>query len=58
VEPSESAPPALNTKEKGIMVTAEADKGRVVLAIQADVTDHLLKPFTPDALGEKLVKHG
>ena len=41
-----------------IMITTEADKERVVQAVQAGVTDYLLKPFTPDALREKLVKHG
>ena len=41
-----------------IMITTEADKDRVLLAIQCGVTDYLLKPFTPDALREKLVKHG
>jgi len=41
-----------------IMITTEADKERVVQAVQAGVTDYLLKPFTPDALREKLAKHG
>ena len=41
-----------------IMITTEADKERVVQAVQCGVTDYLLKPFTPDALREKLVKHG
>ena len=41
-----------------IMITTEADKDRVLLAIESGVTDYLLKPFTPDALREKLVKHG
>jgi len=41
-----------------IMVTTEAEKTRVLEAIQAGVTDYLVKPFTPDTLREKLEKHG
>jgi len=41
-----------------IMVTTEAEKGRVVQAIQAGVSDYLVKPFTADTLREKLQKHG
>jgi len=41
-----------------IMVTTEAEKGRVVQAIQAGVSDYLVKPFTADTLREKLEKHG
>jgi len=40
-----------------IMITTEAEKSRVVQAIQAGVTDYLVKPFTPDTLREKLDKH-
>ncbi len=40
-----------------IMITTEAEKQRVMDAIQAGVTDYLVKPFTPDALQEKLDKH-
>jgi len=40
-----------------IMITTEAEKQRVVAAIQAGVTDYLVKPFTPDMLREKLEKH-
>jgi len=40
-----------------IMITTEAEKQRVVAAIQAGVTDYLVKPFTPDMLQEKLEKH-
>jgi two-component system chemotaxis response regulator CheY len=40
-----------------IMVTSEAEKSRVVQAIQAGVSDYLVKPFTADALLEKLQKH-
>ena len=41
-----------------IMVTTEAEKGRVLQAIQAGVSDYLVKPFTADTLREKLLKHG
>jgi len=40
-----------------IMVTTESEKGRVVEAIQAGVTDYLVKPFTPDQLRAKLEKY-
>ena len=40
-----------------IMVTTEAEKSRVIEAIQAGVTDYLVKPFTPDTLQDKLEKH-
>jgi two-component system chemotaxis response regulator CheY len=40
-----------------IMVTTEAEKQRVLEAIQAGVTDYLVKPFTSEALREKLDKH-
>ncbi len=41
-----------------IVVTTEAEKGRVVQAIQAGVSDYLIKPFTADTLRKKLEKHG
>jgi len=40
-----------------IMITTEAEKRRVMDAIQAGVTDYLVKPFTADTLQEKLDKH-
>lgn len=40
-----------------IMITTEAERGRVVEAIQAGVTDYITKPFTPDTLGPKLARH-
>lgn len=43
---------------KIMMVTTEAEKSRVMEAIQAGVTDYLVKPFTADTLREKLEKHG
>lgn len=39
------------------MITTEAEKGRVLEAIQAGVTDYLAKPFESDVLKEKLQKH-
>ena len=39
-----------------IMVTTEAERERVVAAIQAGVSDYLVKPFTPDDLKKKLEK--
>lgn len=48
----------LDSKVPIIMVTAEAEKSRVLQAIQAGVTDYLVKPFTADTLREKLQKHG
>lgn len=41
-----------------IMITTEAEKSRVVEAIQAGVTDYLIKPFTAETLKEKLGKYG
>ena len=49
---------AIDPKVPIIMVTTEAEKGRVMQAIQAGVSDYLVKPFTADTLREKLVKHG
>lgn len=46
----------MNTKVPVIMITTEAERTRVVTAIQAGVSDYLVKPFTPDALKEKLEK--
>lgn len=37
-----------------IMVTTEAERARVVTAIQAGCSDYIVKPFTPDILKEKL----
>jgi len=48
----------MNTDVPIIMVTTEAEKGRVLEAIQAGVSDYLVKPFTADTLREKLEKHG
>ena len=40
-----------------IMITTEAEKSRVIQAIQAGVSDYLVKPFTAETLREKLEKH-
>lgn len=40
-----------------IMVTTEAEKEKVVEAIQAGVTDYLCKPFEQDELRSKLDKY-
>jgi len=49
---------AVDAKIPIIMITTEAEKGRVMQAIQAGVSDYLVKPFTADTLREKLEKHG
>lgn len=40
-----------------IMITTESEKRRVLAAIEAGVTDYLVKPFEADALREKIEKH-
>ncbi len=40
-----------------IMVTTEAEKAKVIEAIQAGVTDYLCKPFESEELREKLDKY-
>lgn len=37
-----------------VMCTTEAEKSRVVEAIKAGVNNYVIKPFTPDALMEKV----
>lgn len=39
------------------MITTESEKERVIEAIQAGITDYLVKPFTADALQQKLDKY-
>lgn len=39
-----------------VMITTEAERTRVLEAIQAGVSDYLVKPFTAEALGSKLEK--
>jgi len=40
-----------------IMITTEAEKRRVVEAIQAGVSDYLVKPFDADDLRQKVERH-
>lgn len=40
-----------------LMITTEAEKSRVMEAIQAGVTDYLVKPFTAEVLRDKLGKY-
>ena len=47
---------ATGSKVPIYMVTTEGEKGRVLEAIQAGITDYLVKPFSTDALLEKLNK--
>ena len=49
---------AQDAQVKIMMVTTEAEKTRVVQAIEAGVSDYLVKPFTADVLREKLQKFG
>jgi two-component system chemotaxis response regulator CheY len=37
-----------------LMVTTQAAHEDVLVALKAGVTDYLIKPFTPDALKDKL----
>jgi two-component system chemotaxis response regulator CheY len=39
-----------------IMLTAEAEKERVITAIQEGVTNYIVKPFKPATLKEKLAE--
>lgn len=39
-----------------LMVTAEAQKENIIEAVQAGVSNYVVKPFTPEALKEKLEK--
>lgn len=48
----------VNTTVPIIMVTTEAEKTRVLEAIQAGVSDYLVKPFTAETLRQKLEKFG
>jgi two-component system, chemotaxis family, chemotaxis protein CheY len=47
---------ATGSKVPILMITTEAEKSRVIEAIQAGITDYLTKPFTQDALQAKLDK--
>jgi two-component system, chemotaxis family, chemotaxis protein CheY len=46
----------MDTNVPVIMVTTEAERPRVLEAIQAGVSDYLIKPFQADSLREKLNK--
>ena len=37
-----------------IMITANPNKNHIVEAVQAGVSDFLVKPFSPETLGEKI----
>ena len=37
-----------------IMVTTEAERARVIEAIKAGVNNYVVKPFTPDVLGQRI----
>ena len=39
-----------------VMITTEAEKSRVVEAVEAGVTDYLVKPFTTEMLVNKLYR--
>ena len=39
-----------------IMVTTEAEKSRVIEAIKAGVNNYVVKPFTPDLLGQRITE--
>jgi len=39
-----------------LMVTAEAQKDNVIQAVQSGVSNYLVKPFTADAIKEKLTQ--
>ena len=39
-----------------IMVTAEGQKDNVLEAVKSGVSNYVVKPFTPDILGEKIKK--
>jgi two-component system chemotaxis response regulator CheY len=45
---------SLNKSVPIVMITTEAEKARVLEAIQAGVSDYLVKPFTTEALQKKL----
>jgi len=45
---------ATDKKTLLIMVTTEAEKDRVLEALRAGANNYMIKPFTPDALVEKV----
>ena len=48
---------ATGSKVPIVLITTEGEKSRVLQAIQAGVSDYLVKPFEADSLREKLEKH-
>ena len=42
------------SKVKIIMCTSESEKSKVIEALQAGANNYIVKPFTPEALKEKL----
>lgn len=44
------------SKHPFLMVTAEAQKQNVIEAVQAGVSNYVVKPFTAEAISEKLKK--
>lgn len=48
---------ATGSKVPIFMVTTEGEKERVVSAIQAGISDYLVKPFSAEVLREKLAKY-
>jgi two-component system chemotaxis response regulator CheY len=45
-----------NKDAKVIMCTTEAEKMRVVSALQAGANNYIIKPFTPDAFRDRIQK--
>jgi two-component system, chemotaxis family, chemotaxis protein CheY len=45
---------AKGMKQPVIMVTTESEKARVVEAIKAGVNNYIIKPFTPETLGQRV----
>ncbi|MEF2146330.1 MAG: chemotaxis response regulator CheY [Desulfovibrionaceae bacterium] len=39
-----------------LMVTAEAQQENIIEAVQAKVSNYIVKPFTPETLGDKINK--
>ncbi|MDX1964929.1 MAG: response regulator [Pirellulales bacterium] len=48
---------AAGSKIPVVLITTEGEKSRVLEAIQAGVSDYLVKPFEAEALRAKLEKH-
>jgi two-component system chemotaxis response regulator CheY len=46
----------VNQQVPVIMITTESERSRVVTAIEAGVSDYLVKPFTTETLNAKIEK--